>query len=431
MNNEKLLHKALSVTAARQYDIDSHPPFVVQSARGAWLKDCDGRDILDMTSSNGTALFGYCNDEINASIIEQISQRGAIFPTTLSPQRISLAECIIERYPAAEKAVFFRTGSDGTTAAVRMVRAYTGRRLILSSGYHGWHDWHRKFDKPGWDAQCDIFHFGYNLDILSKLLEQGQERIAGVIVTPEPGWYSVDHLKNMYQLCLQKGIPFILDEVMSGLRYGAAGLNGSGVPADLVVISKGLANGLALSCVMGKADIIDSYDAAGLAGTYNKEVTPMAAGLTALRLIKEQDPYPAALAIGSDLMTELQQAANDADVPLWVTGAPLMFKTVFSSAAIANTVTSACFEGGVLMECNGTHMVNFSFGYEEKSYAVAIFKKALSSIKHSCDFTGTGSNGLNLSLREGYARAAFGAVFEDNMSHDIERAVQPNKGGLF
>ncbi|WP_336750053.1 aminotransferase class III-fold pyridoxal phosphate-dependent enzyme [Pantoea vagans] len=426
MNNKQLLSEAEAYTAARRYDIDAHPAFIVQSAEGAWLKDCDGNTALDMTSANGTVLFGYCNPVINAAIIEQLSQRGAIFPTPLSPQRITLAERIIARYPAAEKAVFFRTGSDATSAAIRMARAYSGKSLILSSGYHGWHDWQRKFAEPGWDAGCDVFHFGYSLANLALLIEQGKDFIGGVIVTPEPGWYSVQHFNAMYQLCANEGIPFIVDEVMSGLRYGASGFNGAGATADLIVVSKGLANGTALSCIAGERAIIDSYDKAGLAGTYNKEVTPMAAALAALRLIDESDPYPASLATGRELMEELQMAASDAGVPLWVTGAPLMFKTVFSDSVIADYVSAACFKAGLLMECNGTHMINFSFGKREKDYAVAAFKEALKSLKESglLSARNIDDSALSLQQKENYASLSFGALFNKTLDEEITRALR-------
>ncbi|BBG30305.1 aminotransferase class III-fold pyridoxal phosphate-dependent enzyme [Zymobacter palmae] len=414
MDNRSLLVKAEAVTAARHYDIDARPPFIVQKAQGAWLEDCDGRTLLDMTSSNGTTLFGYRRAEIDKAIEEQVTQRGLMFPTTLSPQRIALAERLVDRYAAAEKALFFRTGSEGTSAAIRLVRAYTGRRVILSSGYHGWHDWHRGFRQVCWDAQNDVFHFGYSREVLAHLLEQGRGAIAGVIVTPEPGWYSADDFRAMSQLCVQAGVPFILDEVMSGLRYGPAGLNGAGVPADLLVICKGLANGMALSSVAGKADIIDAYDAAGLAGTYNKEVTPMAAALTALDLLEDGALHRSAQMIGTALMNELQQQADHAGIPLWVTGAPLMFKTVFGSEALGDAVGQACFEHGLFLECNGTHMINFAFGEREKDHAVAAFAQALREVVASGAADGLVGTRIVNEQRKAYARRALGAVFEDD-----------------
>ncbi|GKW15169.1 hypothetical protein BSK71_13330 [Pectobacterium actinidiae] len=425
MDNKHLLLRAMSSTAAKQYDVEARPPFVVNSAQGAWLKDCDERAILDMTSSNGTTLFGYRREDIDNAVIEQLTQRGTIFPTTLSPQRIELAERLIDRYPAAEKAVFFRTGSDGTSAAIRMARAYTGKRIILSSGYHGWHDWHRLFGKACFDKQTEVFHFGYNLSALSQLLEHARDCIAGVIVTPEPGWYDESHFQAMYQLCKQAGVPFILDEVMSGLRYGAAGLNGAGVSADLVVISKGLANGHALSCVAGKADIINAYDAAGLAGTYNKEVTPMAAALTVLRILEEEKPHETACAVGAELMQGMQNAADKIGFPLWVTGAPLMFKTVFSSAALADAVTASCFSSGLFLECGGTHMINFAFGAQERDYAIDCFAQALKEVSSSGLADDVIDRKITESQRKMYARDAFGAAFEEDedITHQIAEAL--------
>ncbi|MFP1733759.1 aminotransferase class III-fold pyridoxal phosphate-dependent enzyme [Lonsdalea quercina] len=428
-NNQQQLRRAIASTAAREYDISARPPFVVQSAKGAWLKDCDGRTILDMTSSNGTVLFGHRRHEIDQAVVDQIQSRGIIFPTTLSPQRIELAEQLVARYPSVEKAVFFRTGSDGTSAAIRMARAYTGRRIVLSSGYHGWHDWHRQFGQLCYDQETDVFHFGYNLQALSTALDVARDRIAAVIVTPELGWFPESHFNEMGRLCRAAGVPFILDEVMSGLRYGEHGVHGDGgVDADLMIVSKGLANGFALSTVAGKADLINAYDAAGLAGTYNKEVTSMAAALVALRIFREERPHDAALKTGAELIRRLQMAADEVGIPLWVTGPPLMFKTVFANAKVADAVTAECFAHGLFLECNGTHMINFAFGQPELAHAVSIFKASLEAVKTSGNDTGGDTGAIDEKRRKDYARSAFGVAFEVDLEADVVHALNFRRG---
>ena len=136
------------------------------------------RRVLDLTSANGTVLLGHGHPRVTGAVVDQVRNAGNMFPTTLSALRIDLAERLCARYPAGEKAVFFRTGSEATTAAVRLARAATGRRLVLSSGYHGWHDWHLGFQGVGLDAATDTVHFGYSVEALDRLL--------GLDVGPEP-----------------------------------------------------------------------------------------------------------------------------------------------------------------------------------------------------------------------------------------------------
>src|SRR5262245_57580992 len=86
--NAQLIEKARDFTAAEHYDITSKQEFVVTKAKGAWVFDGDGRQLLDMGSADGTVLLGHRNPVVNLAVINQLHRRGVIFPTSLSPARI-------------------------------------------------------------------------------------------------------------------------------------------------------------------------------------------------------------------------------------------------------------------------------------------------------------------------------------------------------
>lgn len=419
-NNAALLARARQHTAAEGYDISAKPPFVAQTAEGAWVTDADGRRLLDLTSANGTVVLGHRHPHVIEAVVRQITTAGHMFPTTLSTPRIDLAERLCARYPAGQKAVFFRTGSEATTAAIRLARAATGKRFILSSGYHGWHDWHLDFQGAGLDPRTDIVHFGYDLEALSQLLAAIGTQVAGVIVTPEVSWYPPQHFQAMARVCQEHGTPFILDEVMSGLRFGPAGLHGTGnVPVDLLVVSKGLGNGHGLAAVLGRRELVDCFDRARLAGTYNRETTSMAAAMATLDVIEAEPVYESSLARGGRLRQGFATAAAEADLPAWVSGEPMMFKVVFATDEIGARVADACFARGLYLERNGTQMINYGFQEEEIDFAVDAFSAA---VRQVADELGDRRHDEEVGddRRRQYARDSFGGVFDHE---DIRSAI--------
>jgi glutamate-1-semialdehyde aminotransferase len=424
-NNAALLTRARQYTAAEGYDIDAKPPFVTRAAQGAWVTDADGRRILDLTSANGTVVLGHRHPKVVQAVVQQLTDTGHMFPTTLSELRIDLAERLCTRYPARQKALFYRTGSEATTAAVRLARAATGRQIILSSGYHGWHDWHLRFQHAGFDPHTNIVHFGYNLDALRRLLESIGEHVAGVIVTPEVSWYPPEHFRNMATICQRHGTPFILDEVMSGFRFGPGGLHGTGdVPVDLMVLSKGLGNGHSLAAVLGRQDLIDAHDRARLAGTYNRETTGMAAAMATLDVIDTEPVYEVCLAHGAQLRQGFADALTRSGLAGWVSGEPMMFKVVFASDETGVAVADTCFEQGLYLERNGTQMINYAFGQEEIQFAVDAFTAAVTRV---AAWVGNGERGQGISdeRRTQYARGSFGGIFDYGEIHDdVEETIK-------
>lgn len=371
-NNPKTIERARLVTAAEGYDIGARFPGVYTSAEGSWMRDVEGKQVLDVTAASGSLLLGNRHPKVAAAVAECATECGATFASTLTPKRIELAERLCDRYPAGEKAVFFRTGSCATTAAIRLARAYTGRDLILTSGYHGWHDWQLSYLTMGFDAATRTVNFGYNEMALARLLEQYGKDIAGVIVTPEPAWLDVAYFKRLSNLCAKHDVVFILDEVITGARWGSHGLNGTGgVPADIITLSKGLSNGYAIAPVLGRKELIDCYDKACLAGTYTREVTTMAAALAVLDVLEDGSVHSHCEKMGQMLQDGMRDLFRTLEIPAYITGPPMMFDAVLESEKLSWDIYEASFDYGAYFEDSGTHMVTAAFGEEEVAHALS------------------------------------------------------------
>lgn len=384
--NLETIERARRVTAAEDYDIGTRFPSVFVSGQGSWMTDVEGKRILDVTAASGALLLGNQHPHVVEAVTNCVRNHGAVFASTLTPQRIELAERLCERYPAGEKAVFCKTGSEATTAAIRLARAYTGRDLILTSGYHGWHDWQLSYLNMGFDPRTRVANFGYNETALRRFLEEFGSDIAGVIVTPEPAWVDVEYYSKLSEICAQYGVLFIIDEVITALRWGPKGLNGTGgVRADLITVSKGLSNGHAISGVVGRREVIDAYDKAGIAGTYTREVPPMAAALAVLDVIEDGSVHEQCEKMGKLLKDGMRDVLASVGIPAYVTGPNMMFDVVVESEKLSWDIYRAAYDYGAYFEDSGTHMVTAAYGQAEVDHALTAFEKGAKRVAASLD----------------------------------------------
>lgn len=428
LSNLATIERARRVTAAEDYDIGTRFPSVFVRAEGSWMEDVEGRRILDVTAASGALLLGNRHPRVVEAVTKAIRDHGTVFASTLSLPRIELAERLCERYPAGEKAVFFKSGSEATTAAIRLARAATGRDLILTSGYHGWHDWHLSYLNIGFDAGTRVGCFGYNETALTRLLEEFAGETAAVIVTPEPAWFDEAYYRRLSELCARHGVLFIIDEVITAFRWGHRGLNGTGeVPADVITLSKGLANGHALSAVVGRRDVIDSYDKAGCAGTYTREVPPMAAALAGLDVIEDGSVHEHTERMGRTLQDGMRDILRSIGIPAIVAGPPMMFDVVVPSEALSWDIYRAAFDHGAYFEDSGTHMVTAAFGEAEVEHALTAFEKGARKVAETTSFD---FDDLPQSRKDQFAAEAFGGALHDDAAvlERIESAVQSIAG---
>lgn len=404
--NASTFDRARRVTAADFYDIGTRFPSVFVSSTGSWMTDVEGRQVLDVTAAGGALLLGNRHPQVTEAITAAIRDHGTIYSSTLSIPRIELSEVLARTFPACEKVVYFKSGSEATTAALRLVRQATGRDLVLSAGFHGWFDWQRPYRTFGYHPSIGLINFGYNETVLARLLDRLGDRIAGVFVTPEPAWHELGFYRHLAEQTRDVGACFLLDEVITGFRYGPSGLNGGGgVDADVVTISKGLANGHALAAVMGRREVIDCYDAAGLEGTYTREVPPMAAALATLGALADGSVHAHCELVGSRLRDGAAGLLERCGLQAAVVGPSMMFDIVFPSEEIAWSVYRRAYDHGVWFEDSGTQMVTAAYGDDEVEHALAGLEAAAQAVVAEI---GRVEGPLPSARRQEFAANAFG-----------------------
>ena len=276
-------------------------PIAIESAKGAWLTDVDGRQLLDLSMGFGAMLVGHLNPAVVAAVMETL-QRGTLFVTP-SPSATEVAERFQRRF-GLEQVRFANSGTEADMYAVRAARAYTGRKAIIKieGGYHGGYDALSVSVKPEVDeagpedAPVPVTPFEVepgtvyvvpynNLERLGEILADHGREIAAVvmepvlenigIVVPDEGY-----LAGVRALCDEHGALLIFDEVKTGLTAGYAGAaQRLGVTPDLVSLAKSIGGGLPLAAFGGRREVMDTITDWRMPhfGTYNGNPLVMAA----------------------------------------------------------------------------------------------------------------------------------------------------------
>jgi glutamate-1-semialdehyde 2,1-aminomutase len=303
-------------------------PIYAARGRGATVWDVDGNEFLDWILAYGIIVLGYCDPDVDDAAMKEIRE-GFAFPLT-RPVQNELAELLVKTIPCAEMVHFFKTGSDTTTAAVRISRIATGRTKVVRWGYNGWHDWCclRDAGIPR-HVRDEVLTFRYNdLDSLEDVFRKNRDEIACVIMMPleieepRPGF-----LEGVQEMAHRNGALFILDEMRSGFHMALGGAQEYyKVTPDLATFSKAMSNGYAISVLAGRKDLLGQLSKTYVSSTFFTNSIEMAAAVATIRKLRDAAVIPRLWKVGQALKDGLDRLASDYGVEARTIGvAPMPF----------------------------------------------------------------------------------------------------------
>ncbi|MCZ7583233.1 MAG: aminotransferase class III-fold pyridoxal phosphate-dependent enzyme [Deltaproteobacteria bacterium] len=309
-------------------------PVFIARGQGGRVTDVDGNDYVDMLCSYGPIILGHREREIDDKVVAHIRDKGFCFSLVHETQN-ALVKKLRELIPSCETAVIVKTGSDATTAAVRVARGFTGKLKILRCGYHGWHDWcvevHGGLPEKLYE---DTHEFPYNdLDALEALLKTHQGNVAAIVITPvghplaekvqapAPGY-----LKGVRELADRYEAVLVFDEIRTGFRVALGGAQQRyGVTPDLTCVGKAMANGYAIAALVGKADIMRVVEKqVFISSTYFPNSTETVAALATIDVLEREKVCDALWERGTAFLARLEKIVADSGVPAEVSGIPPM-----------------------------------------------------------------------------------------------------------
>lgn len=303
---------AQTYSKSSRYYCEGNAPAFIDRGEGCYVYDVDGNKYTDFVCALGPVTVGYNIKRINEAIIEQLN-KGIIFSQQTEVELL-LAEKIIEIIPCAEMVRFVKNGSDATSAAVRLARAYTERDMIAVSGYHGMHDWYigsTVNNKGVPEDVCNLTKsFKYNsISSLKELFDKFPNQIAAVVLEPIQGDGPHEgYLLELKELVERNGALLIFDEVVSGFRYALGGASELyNIKPDLVTFGKGMGNGLPISAVAGRADILKMIEeGVFISTTFGGEALSLACALETINVLEEPGSYEHIWALGNKMLTGLK-----------------------------------------------------------------------------------------------------------------------------
>jgi len=331
----------LGVTSSFQH-WDPHP-IAITAARGAWLTDVDGRQLLDLSMGFGAMLVGHLNPAVVESV-KQAMDVGTLFVTP-SPQATDVAERFQRRF-GLDQLRFTNSGTEATMYAVRTARAYTQRHAIikLEGGYHGGYDALSVSVKPDvaeagpehaptpvvpFDVEAGTVHVvPYNdLDRLEAILAEHGSEIAAVVMEPVMENISIvlpdaGYLVGVREACDRHGVLLVFDEVKTGLTAGHAGASQRlGVRPDLIALAKSVGGGLPLAAFGGRAEVMAVVGDNRMwhFGTYNGNPLVMAAAAAVDEICTEQ-ALAEAEALNNDALAAIDEIIVAHDLPAHTVG---------------------------------------------------------------------------------------------------------------
>lgn len=372
-------------------------PIYIERGKNAHVWDPDGNEYIDYDMGLGPILLGYQYDAVDKAVIEQM-KKGMGF-SLVSPVEVEYAKLCVENIPCAEKVRFLKTGSAATEGAVRIARAYTGKKHIIRGEYHGWHEWTTAGENVRQGGILDevrqyVHKFDYNdLTRLEQLFEEYKGKIAAVITEPvildAP---QADFLSKAQELCRLNGALLIFDEVVDGFRFSIGGAQKYfGVTPDLAVFGKAAANGMPLSIIAGRKAVMDAVDEQiFISTTFGGETLSLAAGIAVMNELKSKDVTEKIWEYGSKLKKETNALAKHYGLNIELKGYPCRMALEYADQNgrrdwLYNSIfMQECVKRGVLLGWNivpcYTHTdkdINLTLDVFED--AMKIYKKALDS----------------------------------------------------
>jgi len=373
-------------------------PAFIEEAHGAILKDADGNQLIDMGSGIGVVTIGHTNEGVVKAVSEQAAKlTHSLFTVTPYEAYVRAGELLTEHAPGnfKKKAAFFNSGAEAVENAVKIARKATGRTeiAVFDHAYHGrtnltmamnfkMHPYGTGFGPLAGSVHHAPMSYPYRdpegmsgaeaatraINYLEK--RAGASQLAalfiepiqgeGGFIVPAPGF-----LQTLQEWTRANGIVLVADEVQSGMaRTGKwfASQWEEGFEPDLLTVAKGIAGGMPLSGVVGRAEIVDSAHAGGLGGTFGGSPTAVAAGVAVMEQFATGNWFDRAIEIGELLSGRLQAMQNNYPVIGEVRGRGAMQAielvepgTKNPNAAATDALMKHCHTNGVVLLNAGTY----------------------------------------------------------------------------
>jgi glutamate-1-semialdehyde 2,1-aminomutase len=369
-------------------------PQFFERGEGCHLWDVDGRRYVDFMCSWGPIILGHKHPAVTEAVRRQMAAGDCLNGPT--ERMVELAERLVRLVPHADWALFSKNGTDATTICVTISRAASGRRKILAArgAYHGAVPWCTPHPL-GVTAEdrAHLIEYVYNdVSSLEAAVDKAGDDLAGVIVSAFRHDYGFDQelpsaefAKRARELCDDKGAALIVDDVRAGFRLT---LRGSwdllGVQPDLSAWSKAIANGYALSAVIGNDSMRDAASRLFVTGSFWCSAVSMAAAIATLDELERIDGPRVMRDLGQRFRDGIAKQAAEAGVGVRQSGPPQMPTILFENDpdfAIGERFSAEALKRGVYLHPRHNMFLSSAHTVDDIDFALEVTSEAFAALK--------------------------------------------------
>jgi 4-aminobutyrate aminotransferase/(S)-3-amino-2-methylpropionate transaminase len=398
--------------------VASVTPVHVTSARGAVVRDVEGREYIDFGGGIGVMNIGHSHPKVVAAIKAQAEKfQHTCFMVSPYEVAIKLADRLCRVTPGSfpKKAMFVNSGAEAVENAVKIARYYTKRPavIVFENAYHG-----RTLLTMTMTSKIKPYKFGFGPfapevyrmpfgDVVGPeklkdffLKHVNPEAVACVVAEPvqgEGGFITPppDYFQELVKICRENGILFVADEIQSGMgRTGTMfAIEHWGVEPDLITVAKSMGAGMPIAAVVGRREVMDSVHPWGLGGTYGSNPVASAAALAVLEVFEEEDMLGKAKALGKKLNERFEAFRKKYPIVGEIRGLGAMLGLALvkgekrePAADEAKKLAAFCLERGLIILVCGTYsnvvrvLVPFVISDEQLEKGLAILEQGLAEV---------------------------------------------------
>lgn len=371
-------------------------PLFVERGAGSRVWDVDGNEYVDFINGLLAISLGYGDPDVDSAVREQLD-RGVTFSLP-HPIETEVAEMIVELVPCAELVRFGKNGSDATSGAIRVARAYTKRDRVAVCGYHGWQDWYigsttRDLGVPA--ATKALTHrFGYNdAASLEALFLDHPGEFAAVILEPMNTTWPVDHfLEDVQEITKRHGALLVFDETITGFRYAMGGAQELfGVIPDLATFGKGIANGFPLAIVAGRREYMRLMEDVFFSFTFGGETLSLTAAKAVMTKMQREPVLATIHRRGQAILDGVAERIREHGVDglCRVSGHPawsffhIADAGPYTALDLKTLYLQEMFERGILTL--GTHNVSYAHSGDDVARLLGAYDEILPMLREAVD----------------------------------------------
>jgi len=359
-------------------------PIYLEWGKGAYVGDDKSR-FIDYPLGLGAILLGHAYPDVVKALQIRLAD-GTLFicPSILETQ---LAEKMKELIPCAEMSRFLKTGSEATSAAVKIARSFTKREHIAICGYHGWHDWFTvSTPKNKGIPKCyaNLVHkFEFNnVESLREITDK--YKLAAVIMEPcifdEP---KDNFLEKIRALTHKSGALLIFDEVVTGFRtLGYSAQTFFRVTPDLATFGKDMANGIPISVVCGKKKYMKELEGdCFVSSTFGGDLLGIVGALETIKVLENERVLEDIWYHGLYLKDGYNEIAGQLNVDSRCQGYPCRTFFTFPTGVHKSLFWQECIKRGIFF--GWANFISYSHRQREIEYTLEVVREALKVVKEN------------------------------------------------